>query len=130
MPSAMPFCEVGRCSPRRRTPLPTWRSSTRCTVQPTCVRGGRDLSPPATQGAGSMSTFPYDGRFAVHRHLPEHGTPRTEVLEALRTMAVEEDATWESGKCSGTMYCGDHEHYRDRKSTRLNSSHLGISYAV
>ena len=59
-----------------------------------------------------MSTFPYDGRFTVHRRLPEHGTPRPEVLEALRTMAVEEDATWESGKCSGTMYCGDHEHYR------------------
>jgi glutamate/tyrosine decarboxylase-like PLP-dependent enzyme len=59
-----------------------------------------------------MTTFPYDGRFTVHRRLPEHGTPRPEVLEALRTMAVEEDATWESGKCSGTMYCGDHEHYR------------------
>jgi hypothetical protein len=29
----------------------------------------------------------------------------------LRTMATEEDASWESGKCSGTMYCGDHEHY-------------------
>jgi glutamate/tyrosine decarboxylase-like PLP-dependent enzyme len=27
-------------------------------------------------------------------------------------MATEEDATWESGKCSGTMYCGDHDHYR------------------
>jgi len=26
-------------------------------------------------------------------------------------MAAEEDATWESGKCSGTMYCGDHDHY-------------------
>jgi sphinganine-1-phosphate aldolase len=26
-------------------------------------------------------------------------------------MATEEDATWESGKCSGTMYCGDHDHY-------------------
>ena len=26
-------------------------------------------------------------------------------------MAGEEDATWETGKCSGTMYCGDHDHY-------------------
>ena len=26
-------------------------------------------------------------------------------------MAREEDATWETGKCSGTMYSGDHEHY-------------------
>ena len=58
-----------------------------------------------------MSTFPYDGRFAVHRRLPEQGTPRAEILDELRTMATEEDAAWESGKCSGTMYCGDHEHY-------------------
>ena len=27
-------------------------------------------------------------------------------------MAAEEDAFWETGKCSGTMYSGDHEHYR------------------
>src|SRR5580700_11762736 len=58
-----------------------------------------------------MSTFPYDGRFEIHRQLPEKGTPREEVLDALRTMAKEEDAAWESGKCSGTMYCGDHDHY-------------------
>ena len=58
-----------------------------------------------------MSTFPYDGRFPVHRTLSEQGTPRSDILEALHTMATEEDAMWESGKCSGTMYCGDHDHY-------------------
>ena len=26
-------------------------------------------------------------------------------------MAEAEDPTWEAGRCSGTMYCGDHEHY-------------------
>jgi glutamate/tyrosine decarboxylase-like PLP-dependent enzyme len=26
-------------------------------------------------------------------------------------MATEEDRSWESGRCSGTMYCGDHDHY-------------------
>jgi sphinganine-1-phosphate aldolase len=59
-----------------------------------------------------MSTFPYAGRFPVHRTLPEKGTPRSEILEELRSMATEEDLAWESGKCSGTMYCGDHDHYR------------------
>ena len=58
-----------------------------------------------------MSSFPYEGRFAVHRTLPERGTTRAEVLESLREMAEAEDAAWESGKCSGTMYCGDHDHY-------------------
>jgi len=58
-----------------------------------------------------MATFPYRDRFEVHHRFPEKGTAREEVLDALRTMAVEEDAWWESGQCSGTMYCGDHGHY-------------------
>jgi sphinganine-1-phosphate aldolase len=58
-----------------------------------------------------MSDFPYSERFPVHRVLPETGRPKDEVLAELRVMADEEDAFWETGKCSGTMYCGDHEHY-------------------
>ena len=58
-----------------------------------------------------MATFPYADRFPVHRALPESGTDRADVLEQIRTMATEEDAFWETGKCSGTMYCGDHGHY-------------------
>jgi sphinganine-1-phosphate aldolase len=59
-----------------------------------------------------VSTFPYADRFPVHRHLPDTETPRAELLDQLRAMATEEDAGWESGTCSGTMYCGDHDHYR------------------
>ena len=58
-----------------------------------------------------MPAFPYEDRFAVNRALPEKGRPREEILAELATMAEEEDAFWETGKCSGTMYCGDHEHY-------------------
>ncbi|MBV8957139.1 MAG: aspartate aminotransferase family protein, partial [Actinobacteria bacterium] len=58
-----------------------------------------------------MSTYPYASRYPVNRALPEHGRPREEVLAELREMAQEEDAFWETGKCSGTMYCGDHDHY-------------------
>ncbi len=58
-----------------------------------------------------MSEFPYAERFPVNRVLPEVGRSREEVLAQLQTMANEEDAFWETGKCSGTMYCGDHEHY-------------------
>ena len=59
-----------------------------------------------------MADFPYADRFPVNRTLPEEGRSPAEVLEELRTMAEEEDAFWETGKCSGTMYSGDHEHYR------------------
>ncbi len=55
--------------------------------------------------------FPYADRYDVNRGLPEHGRSRDEVLSELRDMAKQEDAFWETGKCSGTMYCGDHDHY-------------------
>ncbi|CAN5741467.1 pyridoxal-dependent decarboxylase [soil metagenome] len=54
---------------------------------------------------------PYADRYGVNRRIPTHGRPRAEVLAELEAMATEEDKAWESGKCSGTMYCGDHEHY-------------------
>ena len=58
-----------------------------------------------------MAEFPYADRFPINRALPEHGRPREEVLAELQAMADAEDDTWETGKVSGTMYCGDHDHY-------------------
>ena len=57
------------------------------------------------------STYPYADRFPVNRRLPEGGRPRDEILAELREIATAEDTTWETGKVSGTMYCGDHDHY-------------------
>ena len=54
---------------------------------------------------------PYEDRFPVNHTLPERGRAREDLLAELEAMAKEEDAFWETGKCSGTMYCGDHEHY-------------------
>ena len=56
-------------------------------------------------------TFPYTDRYTVHRAIPESSSPRADLLAELHAIAEEEDAFWETGKCSGTMYCGDHEHY-------------------
>ncbi|MHB8333282.1 MAG: pyridoxal phosphate-dependent decarboxylase family protein [Acidimicrobiales bacterium] len=58
-----------------------------------------------------MVPFPYAEQYQVHRTLPEEGTRRTDVLGVLEDLATREDRTWETGQCSGTMYCGDHEHY-------------------
>ena len=58
-----------------------------------------------------MSTYPYADRFPVMRALPEHGRDRAEVLAELRTMATEEDSFWQTGKASGSFYCGDMDHY-------------------
>ena len=58
-----------------------------------------------------MASFPYASDYEIHRGLPEKGTPRAELLAQLHDMAKREDPSWETGKCSGTMYCGDHDHY-------------------
>ncbi len=58
-----------------------------------------------------MPDFPYAERFTVNRALPEHGREPQDVLDELSAMAKEEDAAWEGGRVSGTMYCGDHDHY-------------------
>jgi sphinganine-1-phosphate aldolase len=57
------------------------------------------------------SLYPYADRFPVNRTLPDEGRSREEVLDELRSLAASEDAAWETGKCSGSMYCGDHDHY-------------------
>ena len=100
-----------------------------------------------------MSTEPTDAaETGPVRRMPAEGRDRTSILTELEQLAAAEDAVWEDGQCSGTMYCGDHGHYEfmnqafglfahvnalqrdmcpsmtkfegeDRKSTRLNSSH-------
>src|SRR5262245_52273520 len=56
--------------------------------------------------AKDEKTYPYAKRFGVLRGLPETGRPRDEILRELGEMATEEDRFWQTGKCSGTMYCG------------------------
>lgn len=58
-----------------------------------------------------FDSHPYADRFGVARELPESGRSPEELLGELREMASEEDAVWETGRCSGTMYCGDRDHY-------------------
>jgi sphinganine-1-phosphate aldolase len=58
-----------------------------------------------------MSGFPYEDKFEIHRALPEEGTDKETVLAMLATMSSEENPAWETGQVSGTMYCGDHDHY-------------------
>lgn len=58
-----------------------------------------------------MSAFPYEDRYPIVRTMPAEGRDRAEILAELGVMAREEDAFWETGRCSGTMYCGDHDHY-------------------
>ncbi len=58
-----------------------------------------------------MSFYPYADRYPVVRGLPSEGRDRAAILQELREIATAEDSKWESGKASGSFYCGDHDHY-------------------
>ena len=70
-----------------------------------------------------MSRFPYLDEYEVHRTMPDEGTAREEILAMMNDMAVRENVVWEDGQCSGTMYCGDHDHY-----DFLNAAFSNFSY--
>ena len=70
-----------------------------------------------------MSRFPYYDEYEVHRAMPEEGTARDVILAMMKEMASRENVVWEDGQCSGTMYCGDHDHY-----DFLNEAFSNFSY--
>jgi len=57
------------------------------------------------------SVYPYTDRYDVLRGMPSEGRSREAIVSELSQLAAEEDKAWEGGQCSGTMYCGDHDHY-------------------
>src|SRR3954451_22535562 len=73
-----------------------------------------------------MSAYPYADRFPVLRGMPSEGRDRNAVIAELRDIATAEDKTWETGKCSGTMYCGDHQHYDFMNEVFGMYSHMNV----
>ena len=73
-----------------------------------------------------MSAYPYAERFPVLRGMPSEGRDRNSILNELRELATAEDKTWETGKCSGTMYCGDHDHYDFMNEVFGMYSHMNV----
>jgi glutamate/tyrosine decarboxylase-like PLP-dependent enzyme len=71
-----------------------------------------------------MASYPYADQFDVHRELPEDGADRAAILAQLEAMATVEDQRWETGQCSGTMYCGDHAHYDFLNEAFARFSHV------
>ena len=64
-----------------------------------------------TNARPSSPLHPYAGTFAVHTELPEEGIDRAELLDEVATMAAREDRIGDSGRVSGSIYSGDHDHY-------------------
>lgn len=55
--------------------------------------------------------YPYAEEYGVIESFPEAGIDAETLRGQVHAMAKAENARWENGKCSGTMYCGDHDHY-------------------
>lgn len=56
--------------------------------------------------------FPYRRSMETHRRIPERGTDREVLLTDVALMSKAEDAQGDAGRVSGSLYSGDHEHYR------------------
>ena len=56
--------------------------------------------------------FPYRLLTTTHTHIPEEGVDRDSIRADVAMMAAAEDAQGDAGRVSGSLYSGDHEHYR------------------
>jgi len=56
--------------------------------------------------------YPYRARFKTYDRLEAEGRDHPSILEELATMAREEDRIADLGRVSGSIYHGDHDHYR------------------
>jgi glutamate/tyrosine decarboxylase-like PLP-dependent enzyme len=73
-----------------------------------------------------MARYPYEDKFDIIRAMPEQGRPRDEILADLQWMGQEEDQFWRDGKVSGTMYCGDMEHYEFLTGAYQPFAHVNV----
>jgi glutamate/tyrosine decarboxylase-like PLP-dependent enzyme len=55
--------------------------------------------------------FPYRRVMQTFRRIPDRGVDRSAVLTDIAGMAKAEDAVGDSGRVSGSLYSGDHDHY-------------------
>ena len=70
--------------------------------------------------------YPYADKYPVNRRMPEQGRAREEVLSELQEIARQEDGFWQTGQCSGTMYCGDMDHYAFMSEVSGLYAHVNI----
>ena len=62
-----------------------------------------------TQIIGDL--YPYGGKTATYRKVPAEPVDRTAILAEIGGMAHAEDERGDKGTVSGSLYCGDHDHY-------------------
>jgi sphinganine-1-phosphate aldolase len=67
---------------------------------------------PVADDDSLIDFYPYRRRFRTYHRLEAEGRDRQGILDELATMAAEEDRIADRGRVSGSIYHGDHDHYR------------------
>ena len=62
--------------------------------------------------AALIDFYPYRARYPTYHRLEPEGRARESILAELGEMAAEEDRLGDRGRVSGSIYHGDHDHYR------------------
>jgi len=73
-----------------------------------------------------MAKHPYEDKFGVIRSMPDQGRARDDIIAELQWMGHEEDQFWQGGKVSGTMYCGDQDHYAFLTAAYQPFAHVNV----
>jgi len=66
-----------------------------------------------TNGMDSMmdELYPYRNSTHTYSTIPDNGRSPEEVIAEVRNFATREDAVGDTGRVSGSLYSGDHDHY-------------------
>ena len=70
--------------------------------------------------------YPYRRTSRTNRRIPDQGLPAEEVLAEVRGFAEREDAMGDEGRVSGSLYCGDHDHYHVLTEVFEEFAHVNV----
>src|SRR2546422_7030289 len=119
-----------------RSPLPPWLASKAASSSPRSAATPTSSAPLSTQRATTSASPPPDHGRTAHPAWSPHGAKRAQPVATGRRWDQREtgpprgSATRTRQSASGVQAEVEQVFFKDRKSTRLNSSHGYISYAV
>lgn len=70
--------------------------------------------------------YPYRRTTETYCAIPEHGRSASDVIVEVRGFAAREDAIGDEGRVSGSLYCGDHDHYRVLSEIFEEFAHVNV----
>ncbi|MEI6360845.1 MAG: aspartate aminotransferase family protein [Actinomycetes bacterium] len=70
--------------------------------------------------------YPYRFESETNRAIPERGRPAQDVIAEVRGYAEREDRMGDDGRVSGSLYCGDHDHYHVLSEVFEEFAHVNV----